>query len=79
MVGGYLSFGSMNPDLFFPEDWGSGIAVDAGGSAYVSGRAISIDFPTTAGAFQPTFGGGADAIVAKISALGGMESFLSWR
>lgn len=33
-------------------DGGTGIAVDARGSAYVTGTTASADFPTTAGAFQ---------------------------
>jgi hypothetical protein len=49
----------------------SGIAVDANGNAYVSGPTSSTDFPTTAGAFQPTYGGGAfDAFVTKLDAAG---------
>jgi len=50
-------------------DRGSGIAVDANGNAYVTGVANSADFPTTAGAFQPIFGGGGsgDAFVAKVN------------
>jgi uncharacterized repeat protein (TIGR01451 family) len=48
-------------------DGSSGIAVDASGNAYVIGGTLSTDFPTTAGAFQRTFGGGVDAFVAKIS------------
>jgi hypothetical protein len=47
-------------------DYGWGIAADAGGNAYVAGTAGSENFPTTAGAFQPVFGGGGDAFVAKI-------------
>ena len=45
-----------------------GIAVDPGGSAYVTGTTSSADFPTSAGAFQPTFGGsdGPDAFVTKL-------------
>ena len=35
-----------------------GIAVDAIGNAYVTGATQSANFPTTAGAFQTTFGGG---------------------
>jgi hypothetical protein len=55
------------------EDEGSGITVDAAGNAYVTGDTNSVNFPTTAGALQPTFGGGFnDAFVAKLnpSALG---------
>ena len=45
----------------------SGIAVDAQGSAYVTGVTLSSDFPTTPGAFQASSGGGwSDAFVAKI-------------
>ncbi len=53
-------------------DQGSGIAVDAAGNAYVTGFTRGANFPTTAGAFQPVFGGAqfygdGDAFVAKIS------------
>jgi len=49
-------------------DGGFGIALDTAGSIYVSGFTDSAGFPTTAGAFQTTFGGGsADAFVAKLS------------
>ncbi|MBI3669131.1 MAG: SBBP repeat-containing protein, partial [Acidobacteria bacterium] len=34
------------------------IAVDSTGNAYVTGNASSVDFPTTASAFQPATGGG---------------------
>ena len=58
-------------------DFGEGVAVDAGGMAYVSGTtagrsapwsgypAADSPFPTTSGAFQPTFAGGASAFVTK--------------
>ena len=48
---------------------GNSIAVDSAGNAYVTGFTDSTDFPTTAGAFQTTFGGGGqwDAFVAKFA------------
>lgn len=49
-------------------DIGEGLAVDAPGSVYVSGRTRSLNFPVTSGAFQTTFGGGTtDAWVTKYS------------
>ncbi len=52
---------------------GYGIALDSGGSAYVTGETWSSDFPTTPGAFDTTFGGGdeydyyGDAFVLKLA------------
>ena len=43
-----------------------GIAVDSTGKIYVSGSTDSVDFPTTANAFQPKFGGGSDSWMVKI-------------
>jgi hypothetical protein len=47
------------------EDWGRGIAVDSSGNAYVSGGAISTDFPIV-NPFQVSSGGNGDAFIAKI-------------
>ena len=52
-----------------PEE-ANGIAVDAGGNAYLAGVANSADFPVTGGAFQVNFKGVSDAFVTKINAAG---------
>jgi hypothetical protein len=52
------------------DDAGRGIAVDATGSAYVTGFTASTDFPTTAAAFQTTSGGVLDAFVVKLNPAG---------
>jgi hypothetical protein len=46
------------------------IAVDSSGQAFVTGYSLSIDFPTTVGAFDTTHNGSYDAFVAKLSADG---------
>ena len=49
---------------------GGGIAVDSTGNAYVTGNANN-NFPTTAGAFQQSYGGGSgDGFVAKLNPQG---------
>ena len=63
---GGSSYEQLDPS-FFGAIVHSGITVDSLGSAYVTGITSSTDFPTTAGAFQPAFGGDdGDAFVAKI-------------
>jgi uncharacterized protein (TIGR03437 family) len=53
------------------DDAGNAIAVDLEDNAYVTGRTISTDFPTTAGAFQTSFQGGRNhAFVTKLNAAG---------
>jgi hypothetical protein len=55
-------------DRFF--EHGHGIAVDSAGNAYVTGTTGSANFPTTPGAFQPTFNGVSDAFVTKLNPTG---------
>jgi len=55
------------------DDHGNGIALDSAGDAYVTGGSASSDFPTTVGALQTAFGGGAsDAFVTKLTAAGAL-------
>ncbi len=56
------------------DDRGWGLAVDAGGNVYVTGRSGSADFPTTNGAAQASFGGGSwDAFVTKLDVNGNLD------
>ena len=50
-------------------DVGKGIAVDAAGSAYVTGTA-GTGFPTTPGAYDTSSGGSTDAFITKLTAAG---------
>ena len=59
------------------DDTGSGIAVDAGGNAYVTGGTYSSDFPVVS-AFQPHNGGGQDAFVAKLGSDGASLKYSSY-
>src|SRR5207302_547605 len=47
-----------------------GIAVDSVGSAYVTGKTSSANFPTTTGTFQTANAGAYDAFVTKLNAAG---------
>jgi Tol biopolymer transport system component len=53
-------------------DFASGVVVDAGGNAYISGGAGGAGFPTTGGAFQTTLKGSQDLFVAKFSGAGAL-------
>ena len=44
-----------------------GVATDDAGNIYVIGLTLSDDFPTTAGSFQPDFGGDTDLWVIGLS------------
>jgi hypothetical protein len=59
-------------------DLGQSIAVDAAGSAYVTGFTNSTNFPTTAGAAQTTFAGLSDAFVTKLNATGSGLAFSTY-
>lgn len=50
-------------------DYGTGIAIDASGAAYVTGGTYSSDFPVSS-AWDATFGGVADAFVVKLKPIG---------
>ena len=56
-------------------DAGKGIAVDAQGSAYVSGVTSSDNFPVTEGALQSALSGPSDAFAAKLNAAGSALSY----
>ncbi|HUO03647.1 MAG TPA: SBBP repeat-containing protein [Candidatus Binataceae bacterium] len=62
-------------------DYGTGIAIDSGGNAYVTGGSASSDFPVTAAAFQSSnhaTGGGTDAFAAKLNATGTALAYSSY-
>ena len=65
-----LSYSTYLGGLHF--DQANGIAVDALGNAYVAGFTSSANFPTTAGAFDTTYGTGFDAFVTKFSLTGSL-------
>ena len=59
-------------------DRGQAIAVDAEGQVALAGRTTSLDFPTTEGAYQTSYGGGAffgDAFVARFDVVAGQLLF----
>jgi hypothetical protein len=58
-------------------DFGTGIAVDQRGQAYVTGRTSSADFPTR-NAVQPVYGGNPDAFVARLSADGSALNYSTY-
>ncbi len=50
-------------------DYGHGVALDAAGRATIAGGTGSSDFPTTPGAFDPSYAGG-EAFVVRLNAAG---------
>lgn len=51
-------------------DYGFGMTLDSGGNPTITGNTSSTDFPTTAWAYDRSYNGGTDAIVARLSASG---------
>lgn len=61
------------------DDYGYGLAVDASGAAYVTGKTFSLNFPTTPGALQPAYGAGIfDAFVSKLNAAGSALTYSTY-
>ncbi|MFX0050953.1 MAG: hypothetical protein ACFE8U_06620 [Candidatus Hermodarchaeota archaeon] len=50
------------------EDAVSGFELDSSGNLVIVGSTTSTDFPLTTGAYQPSFGGGADGFFMRLSA-----------
>ena len=59
-------------------DFGTSIAIDSAGNAYIVGSTSSSNFPTTAGVFQPAYGGAGDAFLTKLDATGATLSYSTY-
>ena len=66
-VGGSLDDGQNQFSWNYGDMYRGEIIVDGAGNPYISSVTSSSDFPTTAGAFQPTFGGMQDGVVFKMN------------
>ncbi len=59
-------------------DEGNGIAVDASGGAFFTGRTLSTDFPTTTGAYDTTHNGNYEAFAAKLNSSGNILDYCTY-
>jgi hypothetical protein len=81
----YASYlgGSTPPSYENPNDLGStniyGLAVDASGNAYLHGGTAYSDFPTTSGAFEPTWDPNGDTVGASFEGFATKVGFPSCR
>ena len=57
-------------------EFGTAVAVDASGDAYVTGDTLSPDFPVTAGVFQVINNGSLDAFVTKVTKTGAVSALV---
>jgi hypothetical protein len=74
----YLGGGAGRTAGQLADNGGNGIAIDASGNVYVTGRTSSTQFPTTAGAVQSSLAGPSDAFVAKLDTTKSGASGLVW-
>lgn len=59
-------------------EWSYGIAVDAGGNAFITGQTESFDFPVTSGVIKETSIGSINGFVSKINASGTALEFSTY-
>ena len=56
------------------DEYGTSVAVDGSGNAYIGGYTSSTNFPFTAGVYQSANGGGVDSFVMKLNTTGGVTA-----
>jgi hypothetical protein len=59
-------------------EYGYDICIDDLGCIYITGHTSSIDFPTTAGVFDPSINGNKDAFIAKLNSSGTFMEYATY-